>query len=60
MIYHIEYDYATARMIHEQRIREAEHARIAAAIRSAERALRSAADCVECLTRLPATARPAA
>jgi hypothetical protein len=58
-MYHVEYDYTMASLIHEQRIREAEDDRMAVALRAARQVLRSAANCVECLTRLPA-ARPAA
>ncbi len=59
-MYHIEYDYTMARMIHEERLREAEIDRVAAAIRAARKALRSAVTCVECVARMPAAARRAA
>ncbi len=59
-MYHVEHDYTMASLIREQRLREAEHDRIAAAIRAAKRALRSAASCVECLVRVQPAARNAA
>ena len=59
-MYHVEHDYTMARMIHEERLREAEADRLAAAIRAAKRAVRSAASRVERVARIPAAARPAA
>ena len=59
-MYHIEYDYTTASMIAEQRVREAEIDRVAAAIRAAKRTIRSVANCVECVARIPTAARRAA
>ncbi len=59
-MYHIEHDYTMAKMIHEQRIREAEHDRFAAAVRAAKRALRSAESRVESTIRVQPAARHAA
>lgn len=59
-MYHIEHDYTLASLIHEQRIREAEVDRGIGAIRSAKRALRSAASRVESMIGVQPAARRAA
>ncbi len=60
MVYHIEHDYSMASAIREQRIREAEHDRLAAVVRAARRALRGAVSQVETIPRVQPAVRDAA